>query len=218
MRVNRNIMSSVLVAVGLLLTSGLTGAGEPPVFEKGKHCVIPIVDFTLEFTGPENVEGPFEPVAASKDQEAAKVECFDTFSDAIYAATQGEVNLPYEASPEDITPEMFADSKATTTIISVDYTGSNYGGSSLTWVVENEYGCSSYSCGLFGWFKCWKTYSAGSLGSWNDVISSTRAYAGCNNNQLFEHSDFGGATQTCTPDCSTLGAMDNETSSRKWYK
>ena len=96
---------------------------------------------------------------------------------------------------------------AATTVISIDYSDANFQGASLTWNVSGIVSCSGFP-----------DFQAASMPSgWNDVISSYRDFANCNNNPHYENNNFGGAVVNCGPNCSYVGnAMNDKTSSEKW--
>ena len=106
-------------------------------------------------------------------------------------------------------PSGFADPKTgivplASTLISTDYDSSGFSGTTLTWTVSNTSGCN-------GGFQ----YSAASMPSgWNDRVSSSKSAHGCASNRHFHDANFGGAGITCT--CSTMGTMNNQTSSETW--
>jgi len=144
--------------------------------------------------------------------KVAGFECYPSFSEAIFAATEGAVWLaPDEERStglERLEQELQRMDKSLATkatfVIAIDFQNSNFQGASLTWT-----GTGACSASL--------SFSASSMPSgWNDVVSSTRGFSNCNHNKIFENNNFGGAQQTCTPNCSSLGAMNDKTSSRKW--
>jgi hypothetical protein len=163
-------------------------ADPPSDPEPTKHCIA-----QLE---------PLKP--GEKASEMSEATCFDSFSDAIYAATGGAVRLAATVQPGDVTQEMLA--PASQTVISIDYRDPNYQGSTFVWYVNNSYGCNT------GWSYANPTMPSG----WNDVVSSAHSYGGCNNNPHYEHTYYGGALIFCT--CPTMGVMNNQTSSEKWYR
>jgi hypothetical protein len=89
-------------------------------------------------------------------------------------------------------------------LLGIEYSSSGYGGSSLS-----LYGSSGSGC--YGGV----TYGFSSMPSgWNNVISSAQSFNGC----LGRHYDatgYGGTFINCT--CSSMGAMDNRTSSILFY-
>jgi hypothetical protein len=96
-----------------------------------------------------------------------------------------------------------ASAATTSTTISIDYDSSGYTGSTLTWTVSNTAGCNGSS------------YSAASMPSgWNDRVSSSHSYAGCAHNAHYHDTNFLGAGINCTG--STMGTMNNQTSSERW--
>jgi len=134
--------------------------------------------------------------------------CFDTFSEAIQAATNGRVILDPSIKPQDVDDLILnkMDDKAidTQVVIGIDWDESYYGGSSNTWVVSGS-GCTSTI-----------SYSVASMPSgWDDQVSSTKAYSNCN----FIHyrdMNFGTPSFSCSSSCPSMGSMDNATSSERW--
>jgi hypothetical protein len=135
--------------------------------------------------------------------------CFDTFSEAIQAATKSRVLLDPSIRPENITETMLnnvegIDLDAVQVVIGIDWDYSNYGGSTYTWVVSN-YGCSDTI-----------QYSVSSMPSgWNDRVSSAKGYSNCSFYH-YQNTNFGGSSVVCNPNCSSMGALDNSTSSERW--
>ena len=142
------------------------------------------------------------------DGQAPAMDCFATFAQAIAAATTGRVQLPPNAAPS-LLPAADVDaagnvddSPSTTVIIGIDFTGTSYSGSSLTWY--QSAGCGSYQA---------SSMPAG----WNDVIESVANYSGCGTT-LYQNINFGGSTFSVGIDGSapTLGSFNDEASSQKW--
>lgn len=135
--------------------------------------------------------------------------CFDTFSEAIQAATKGRVRLDPSIRPEDITDTMLNDVEgeglsAVQVVIGIDWDYSNFGGSTYTWVVNNN-GCSTTI-----------QYSVSTMPSgWNDRVSSAKAYSNCSFYH-YQNTNFEGSSVVCNPNCSSMGALDNATSSERW--
>jgi hypothetical protein len=153
----------------------------------GNHCVVQV--------------SPVQP--GQRTSAIEEVGCFETFSEAIFAATEGEVNLHPTSQPFDVTEEMLV--SVAVTVYAVDYEHKNYGGKSYIWTTASV-GCTST-----------QSFAAARMPSgWNDILSSTRGFAGCYRNILYEDANYLGASQICTPDCSLLGVMNDKTSSRRW--
>ncbi|HEY0870571.1 MAG TPA: peptidase inhibitor family I36 protein [Acidothermaceae bacterium] len=111
------------------------------------------------------------------------MQCFSTFAAAISAATDAVGPL-------------------TSVILSIDYTGTNESGSSLTW--RQASGCGSYS--------------ASSMPTgWNDAISSVSNFNGCGTT-LYQNTSFSGSAVSVAVDATatTLGGFNREASSQKW--
>lgn len=151
--------------------------------------------------------------AGVKLSKVTSFSCYPTLSDAILAATDGAVWLPPEkdlgAQLDQLDAQQLkkarkpSDAKATF-VVAIDYVNASFQGATLTWTAPTA--CNSTH-----------SYQASSMPSgWNDVVSSTRGFANCNTNVLYENSNFGGALQICSPNCSGLGAMNDKTSSRSW--
>ncbi len=189
------VLSFVLVLA--LQALPLAAASPNDLAGSDRHCVA-----ALERVKPGK--------AAAKIQS---LECFPTFSDAIHHATEGRVFLPDGLDLKDqldlLGTELEAQSDMVVTqnsfIIAIDYEDSGFDDSTLSWTATAP--CTESS----GW-------QATSMPSgWNDQVGSTRGFANCNRNVLYEHINFGGSVLTCFPNCSNLGAMDDETSSRQWF-
>ena len=196
---------------------------------KGSHCVV--FDTPTELVGID-AAGKIHSIPLDKglsvdgeligDAGAAtsEVRCFATLEEAIHHATMGWVNLPSGTKVTDLTDELLNSklSPKTTTVIAIDYDGTSYTSSSYTHSVSNSHGCQTYGCGFLGLQTCWYSYGANLPSDWNDRVSSTKGFADCNENVLFENSNYGGSKLTCTPNCTSLGVMNNAASSRKWCR
>lgn len=181
-----------------LLTLVCTATAEPLSTAANRHCVMRLV--------PLDSEGS-QPIPQTKP------ECYPTFRDAIFFATGGIVLLPtkqpFSVQLEILGEELKAREEqlvaASTFVNAVDYQHINYGGASLIWEATGP--CTP----SVSWYK----YSMPS--GWNDVVSSTRGYSDCNKNILWEHSNLSGAKLTCRPNCSSVGSMNDKTSSRELH-
>jgi hypothetical protein len=122
-----------------------------------------------------------------------------------------EASLPGSTEIKPVTVQCFetaAKASASMTLASVlvgiEYSSSGYGGSSLS-----LYGSSGSGC--YGGV----TYGFSSLPSgWNNVISSAQGFNGCTGRH-YDATGYGGTFINCT--CSSMGAMDNRTSSILFY-
>lgn len=163
--------------------------------EKVRHCVVETIAVGEGEPQPENVT-PADP------------RCFQTFSEAIFAATGGAVSVSPNAKPGDLNEQAMPSDlqPAASYVIGIEYQHANYGGSSI--VYRNAHTCNGYQ------------HSVAFVGSgWNDRISSARAYSGCNHSVHYEHSNFGGALRDCGGACSYIGdAMNDKTSSIRWRR
>lgn len=154
-----------------------------------KHCVIEIE--------------PLRPGEIASDIRL--VGCFADFSEAIAAATGGEVQLPPDVGPDEVTAEMLAPAQSQI-VIGIDYLYSNFQGNSVVWETAHTPGCSDGT-----------TFETPSMPpGWNDQVSSARSYAGCNHYYHYEHTYWMGSVRDCGGSCATMGVMDNATSSERW--
>ena len=225
------ILSSLPVAAGCVMDLD-AASDEPGDQTENAHCVSVAkasaeTRYEVDGDGVERVVEvtQLDDAAAGSAKQGAEVVCFDNYSDAMFHASAGAIDLPLDATPEDgqLALANLDASKSSSpisiksSIIGIDHDNTNYGGSSQTWTVDNSNGCNRYSCGFLGLSWCRKSYNVTSLGSWNDRFESSKAFAACNNNVHYEHNDFQGASLECTSDCSSMGIMNNKSSSRKWY-
>ena len=188
----------LVVAIGLMLLGLIMTVAVSQADTKEVHCY--------------SVLSPIE--SSTGFSKIIESGCFDSFPESIEAATSGQVILP-----EDIDPATLTDSDLnphldfnrivpnTTTVIGIDYKYSNFGGSSYTWTVTGV-GCTdSLSYGI-----------SQMPSGWDNSVSSARSYANCNHYYHWENKDNKGAVLDCGTSCSSMGVMDNQTSSEQWHK
>jgi hypothetical protein len=145
--------------------------------------------------------------------QIADLSCYPTFSDAIFAATEGAVFLPSKETLKEQLKVLNRElnfMKATPTpgapyVIAVDYWDANYRGTTMTYTAYEP--CSSTV-----WYEL-PSMPAG----WNDVTSSSLGYSSCDQNIQYEHENFIGAVLTCTPNCAGFGALNDRISARRWF-
>ena len=153
-----------------------------------------------------------EPVPGSPDSRISSIDCYPSFADAIHAATEGAVSLSPDENIKTQLKTLRNELKSTVNastagsgpvILAVDYVDDIYRGASLTYLGNAT--CSSTVSHQFGIL----------VGGWDNQISSTQGFGGCNRNILYEHTNYGGASITCTPNCIGLGVMNDAASSRR---
>jgi hypothetical protein len=136
------------------------------------------------------------PATGRAPSKISKMRCYRRFSHALRVA-RGRPPRGFPDPRTGLVPHA-------STLISTDYDIGGFGAPTLTWTVSNTNGCN-------GGF----TYSAASMPSgWNDRVSSSKSAHGCASNRHFHDTNFGGAGITCT--CSSMGTMNNQTSSETW--
>lgn len=190
-----NKKSSLLLLLGgLFLVFFLTSA-RPAETNNKQHCYALIIPIEEGNNGSSRV---------------IKAECFDNFADSIYAATNGRVQLDRFIQPDEVTNESLNSTNGVSStnsqvVIGIDWDSTNFAGSSYTWVVSGS-GCSSST-----------QYSVPSMPSgWDNRISSARGYSNCNYFYHYQNTNYGGSSVVCNTDCSSMGSLDNATSSEKW--
>ncbi len=180
----RVALCSTVVLVSLAWTPAAMAASGPPERPSAAapHCAIGLA--------------PNEHVAATPAR------CFPTLKEAVGFASAGAVVLgPTSTAPTETQVEQ-ASTASTQPLLGIEYWNSYYGGSTLT-----LYGTSGSGCvnGV--------SYGFSSLSStWNDEISSSKAYSSCDGHH-YESSGYAGAVRSCLPNCTSFGVMNDETSS-----
>ncbi len=136
--------------------------------------------------------------------------CFDTFAEAINAATAGRVQLDPSTRPGEVTNDLLnpvdgSISPMTQVVIGIDWDSTNFIGNSFTWVA-NDYGCSSTI-----------QYGVPTMPSgWDNRVSSARGYSNCNYFYHYQNTNYSGTSIACHTDCSSMGTLDKATSSERW--
>jgi hypothetical protein len=155
-----------------------------------------------------------KPVAGAPAAE----ECFDSFSDAMFAATRGALRLAPDATPETF-HQLSADkiAAAATYLLSIEYVAPRW---DAFWGTRN-FTSSIGSCDTSG-----LSFSYDDLRTtgFNDVISSVFTQPGCAHGFHYEHANGGGARLDCYPASPGigdpcyygLGALDDRSSSIRW--
>ena len=131
--------------------------------------------------------------------------CFAGVSAAVAAATNGRVQLPSDTTGAElrrIPLNRAAPASGDYYVVSIEWTGSNYTGASLTWQATSP--CGAYA-------------NSSMPRGWNDTIRSVAQYSGCATT-LYWDIDFGGASHAIDVNVSVLdlGNFDANVSSQKW--
>jgi len=182
----------VLVVLITLAVASLTAMGPGG---QDRHCVV-----RLAASGPGN-----EPGAVATLEE--DLGCYATYAEALAVGSGGAIELPPDTSPATLTQPTLdqGPSDATTSVlIGTEYTLTFYNGSSKSYFASET--CSAT--------VSWEVSYVGD--AWNDDFESGKGFGGCNHNKKFQDSNFGGASLTCTPNCTDYGTLRNQVSSLRW--
>ncbi len=193
------------IYIVLILAVGLSPSSiESQELEEGevaRHCTA-------------RLESPEEPGKAS---EILQFECFDTFQEAVLSATDGRVFLPSDVEPATLTDEDLNGGAAKAGgpyVIAIEYNWKYYrsGGGTFTWSADKTCLSTSYHA---PWMPP----------GWNNKISSTKSYSYCTKNALYDYTNQGGDRYLCWEPfatggaaCKTVGSLNNDASSRRWYR
>jgi hypothetical protein len=173
----------VAASVALLIGATQVGAAVPAAASgpHGRHCVAQL--------------GISQPT----------MRCFAALNAAVAAATNGRVQLRSNLTGADLRSIPLNGAAAAPGdyyVVSIEWTGSNYTGSSLTWQAPSP-------CGIYA--------NSSMPRGWNDTIRSVAQYSGCATT-LYWDINFGGATRAIDVNASVpdLGDFDANLSSQKW--
>jgi hypothetical protein len=135
----------------------------------------------------------------SATSEVVDFHCFATFGQALSYGSGGAVS-PHAglaaaaqlASPSDITQ----------VLLGIEYSATNYGGSTLMLFGNGGPGCVNGT-----------TYGFGTMPSgWDNHVRSARGYSYCFGVH-YADTNYNGDATACTPDCASMGSLDLRTSS-----
>lgn len=163
-----------------------------------RHCVAGIPAVPAD--GATAAESTSEPI------------CFDTFAESIDFATGGRLTLTPsaksvdEAQLRDAGAVSTSDAQVARPLLGVEYQNSSYGGDSLV-----LYGSSGTGCYAGDWYGFPNMASFG----FNNRISSAKMYSNCLGKHL-DGTSYTGDYTYCDSSCSSLGSMNDRTSSIKF--
>ena len=133
--------------------------------------------------------------------------CYDTFSQAVSAATSGAVTLPKSFAANSITEGNVAPEL---TILGYDYDGFRFRGARLTWFTTDPTGCFAPVTKFVA-----NTMPAG----WANRVSSSKAFSGCRKNDNFPGIFLTGLGLRCRPNCAVFPPFwNNNTESKRFVR
>ena len=96
---------------------------------------------------------------------------------------------------------------ATGALIGQDFDLTSYRTLLVQWT-GSAYGCTSG-----------QAYAVPNVGtSLNDRIESSKSFSGCTRNYHYQNSSYTGSLYPCGTTCSTLGSLNNQTTSERWSR
>ena len=157
---------------------------------------------------PQNCSYRLVPVEQTEGVITADLDligCFSSFEEAIEVGFGGSVDIAPAETPATLTDlDLSLTVPAADVLIGTEYFATNFGGSSHNYFAATT--CTALTT--------WQVAYVGD--ALNDLYSSGKGFGGCDTNRKFEHSNFGGAVRTCSPNCSDYGTLSNEVSSLRW--
>jgi hypothetical protein len=191
-------------------------------FRRGLVVLASAVLLSGSLVGPASAGDGVDGAEAHCVQEAASVGdsvdhpavCFDTYAGSVAFLTGGAVELPADTRAADVSTEQWEQIEAaaaarSTFLLSIEYMDTSYGGSSRSFFGATDCNAADYAV---------SSMPAG----WNNVIGSSQAFSSC----FTTHYDLtgatpsggpGGANYICAGSCASLGALNDATSSMRWF-
>jgi hypothetical protein len=157
---------------------------------------------------PQNCSYRLVPVEQTGGVITADLEligCFTSFEHAIEAGFGGSVDIASTETPATLTDaDLSVTVAAADVLIGTEYNLVSFAGTSTSYF-------ASSTCTVL---TTWQVSYVGD--AVNDTFSSGKGFGGCDTNRKFEHSNFGGAVRTCTPNCADYVGLANKVSSLRW--
>lgn len=161
---------------------------------------------------------------AEMKRQGEHLQCFNNVRDAIAFATNGAVLVSQNATLQQVSVAIRAAEQQLATlsaqgnitkrlnhVVAIQWDWTNRGSSSYAFTSTSL--CSATLDGHilssdYGLFPS----------GWNNRIESFEAFAGCASVQAWDNTGLSGSNITCATYCSTMGAMNNATSSSRTHK
>jgi hypothetical protein len=178
------------VAITALLVSALQPG--PAAADVPQHCAV--------WLEPSSVHG--DVIVA----DLVDLGCYATYSEALEVGSGGAVVVEDSATSASLTDQALGGdaSASSSVVIGTEWDETGFASSSRSYFASAT--CST----SLSWEVGYVT------DTWNDRFESGKGFGGCDRNRKFQHSQFGGTSVLCTPNCSTYGSLNNEVSSLRW--
>ncbi|MEX0984904.1 MAG: hypothetical protein WD096_07615 [Actinomycetota bacterium] len=169
------------------------------------------VVFTPTFAAAEGGDDcayELQPISQEGDRVLAEpvlIGCFDTYAEALAAGSDGALSVSSDTTPLTLSESTVNSAAASSVVlIGTEFDNTFYSGSS-----KSYYASATCSASLT-WEVDYVT------DTWNDRFSSGKGFGGCDRNRKFQHSQFGGSSVLCTPNCTNYGTLSASVSSLRW--
>ncbi len=168
------------------------------------------VMFTPTFAAAEGGDDcayELQPISQEGDRVLAEpvlIGCFVTYAEALAAGSDGAISVSSDTTPLSLSEAAVSAAASSTVLIGTEWDDTVYVGSS-----KSYYASATCSASLT-WEVDYVT------DTWNDRFASGKGFGGCDRNRKFQHSQFGGSSVLCTPNCATYGTLNNQVSSLRW--
>jgi hypothetical protein len=134
--------------------------------------------------------------------EPVLIGCFDTYAQALAAGSDDAISVSADTTPLSLDVSLSV--TLSSVLIGTEWVSNSYAGAS------NSYFATATCSASLTWEVDYVT------DLWNDRFNSGKGFGSCDRNRKFEHSQFGGASVLCTPNCTNYGALNDEVSSLRW--
>ncbi len=191
--------------IPVVLTASAAGAPAPGVAQSGPPAVLPPCDGVLKVQLK-----PLGPGQDASDVDFAVCEypAPGTAADARKTQTSFERSpIPGKGPRATRGSRNVRQENATGALIGQDFDLTSYRTLLVQWT-GSAYGCTTG-----------QTYAIPNVGSaLNDRIDSSKSFSGCTRYSHYQNASYTGSLFPCATACSTLGSLNNQTTSVRWSR